>query len=180
MPRPFPLAPDYMVYPDGSVTKDGVRIKGTVLNNGYVQYCFRLSKGVYKKHSVHRVVAITFMGEQSFFGAQVAHIDGNKQNNHIRNLYWATRSQNEKDKIRHGRTISGDRHWTKKKPWNVLKGEQVAVSKITEAIVLEIRRSNDSHRVLARRYGISKTNVRDVKRRHIWKHVTDSSEVVNE
>ena len=48
-----------------------------------------------KTHLVHRLVAITWLANTWFEGAEVNHRDGNKRNNHISNLEWVTHQQNE-------------------------------------------------------------------------------------
>lgn len=61
---------------------------------GYHQV--KLSKGEHSKtynKTVHRLVATTFYGENDP-SLQVNHIDGNKLNNHIKNLEFVTGSEN--------------------------------------------------------------------------------------
>ena len=53
--------------------------------------------GKQKIHSVHRLAGLAFLanpGEKEI----VDHIDGDKTNDHINNLRWATKSQNEQNK----------------------------------------------------------------------------------
>ena len=47
-----------------------------------------------KFHTIHRLVAITFIKNNDIENV-VNHIDGNKKNNHADNLEWVTRSQNQ-------------------------------------------------------------------------------------
>jgi hypothetical protein len=48
---------------------------------------------------VHLLVALTFLGPRPE-GMVIAHGDGNQRNNSIRNLRYATRKENEADKVR--------------------------------------------------------------------------------
>jgi len=85
---------------------------------GYVLKC-RLDKHGYPRYQLckqqnywtvkaHRLVAIAFLGPPPFPGAQVAHFDGNKQNNSISNLRWATQLENAADNKRLG--VAGGAH----------------------------------------------------------------------
>lgn len=69
-------------------------IMATHINNaGYVSV--NLCKGnKYTSYDIHRLVAIAFLSNPDKL-PEVNHIDENKQNNHIGNLEWVTKQQNE-------------------------------------------------------------------------------------
>lgn len=58
---------------------------------------------------VHRLVAEAFFGPCPE-GMQVAHNDGNVENNHARNLRYATPKENSADKRRHNTLLRGELH----------------------------------------------------------------------
>jgi hypothetical protein len=73
-----------------------------------------------------------------------------------RHLRWATRSENVNDMFRDG---------------TVCRGERRPHSKLTESLVLEIRRRvalGEKSVPLAHEYGVSETTVRDIARRRRW------------
>jgi hypothetical protein len=79
----------------------GYILKSRLTWDGYVQY--GLCKHQRYWHvKAHRLVAVSFLGLPPFSGAHVAHGDGDKTNNHVSNLRWATPIENEADKRRHG------------------------------------------------------------------------------
>lgn len=53
------------------------------------------------------------------------------------------------------------------------KGERNTFAKLTDAQALEIYNSSDSTAVLALRYGLTAPSVRNIKRRHTWRHIHD-------
>lgn len=63
-----------------------------------------------KTFRLNRLVLKTFVGSPPFDGAESAHIDGDKENNRLANLYWATPAENVKDRQRHGGYRSGFDH----------------------------------------------------------------------
>lgn len=54
------------------------------------------------KRLMHRLVAEAFIGPQPVDRPEVAHRDGNNQNNAARNLRYSTHAENEADKKLHG------------------------------------------------------------------------------
>lgn len=69
-------------------------------NRGYLQVCLT-KDGKSKTYTVHRLVAKAFIPNLKN-KKQVNHIDGNKENNNIDNLEWATSSENNKHAFRTG------------------------------------------------------------------------------
>lgn len=59
-----------------------------------------------KNFTVHGLVALAFLGIRPD-GFQVAHGDGNGQNNNLENLSYKTPKENSADKIRHGTVAVG-------------------------------------------------------------------------
>lgn len=57
--------------------------------------------GTKHRHSVHRLIATTFLGPLPH-GMHTCHTDGDKTNNRVANLYYGTISENTHDRVRHG------------------------------------------------------------------------------
>lgn len=76
-------------------------------------------------------------------------------------LFLGSQRDNIQDMLNKGRNNTA----------NNLKGEDCKHAKLTEKQVMEIRRSEDSLRIVADQYGISKATASNIRRRNIWKHV---------
>jgi hypothetical protein len=124
---------------------------------GYVHAV--LQNGKKTKHmSVHRLVCISFLPNPCN-KEQVNHIDGNKENNHISNLEWATRSENERHAHQIGLKYS--------------KGESHSQSKLTESDVFEIRKLKGVYTGLhvANMFNVSMGLIYNIWAGRLWKHV---------
>jgi hypothetical protein len=149
--------PEYEVSSWGNVRRgDDLLQQGDV--HGYRNV--NLSKGETRKtFRVHRLVAEAFLGPAPFDGAMVAHNDGNKTNNRISNLRWASALENQADSIRHGT-----------RP----KGSEVKLSKLTESAIPEIRKraeAGERYASIAKDYGVSVSTISLIKKGRIWGHV---------
>jgi HNH endonuclease/NUMOD4 motif len=87
-----------------------VRRKGRVLRpyvsgSGYLILRLGSDSGL---AYVHQLVLLAFVGPRPA-GCQAAHDDGNRLNNVVANLRWATASENNIDKRRHGTSSLGAR-----------------------------------------------------------------------
>ena len=146
---------DVFSYP--KKTRKGIR--KLLLNNhkqGYllVDLC---KDGKVKKYSVHRLVANAFI-ENIENKEQVNHINGNKQDNRLENLEWATRSENQKHSIKTGLRSA--------------KGEKNSQSKLTEIEVLKILNDKRIYKEISKDFKISIYTISDIKRGHTWNHIT--------
>lgn len=109
----MPLGHGVKVFPEKIMSK--VKTK-----TGYERV--KLSNNGSKKLvSVHRLVAMAFLPNPEN-KATVNHKDGNKSNNHVDNLEWATTQENEKHAVDNGLKCSGGKHKFAKKVIHITTG----------------------------------------------------------
>ena len=132
----------------------GERISKT----GYVNMSLRQKNSPAKQHTLHRLVAIAFIPNPEN-KPQVNHIDGDKQNNCVENLEWATCSENIKHAFKLGLRDS--------------KGAKNSQSKLTKEDVLWMRENKGKvlQKDMAKRFGVSSKYVSDVICGIYWKHI---------
>jgi hypothetical protein len=100
--------PGYWIYEDGRVWSDsklpanscGKFLMQSLDKDGYVRYKLYVD-GTYCRKFAHRLVLEAFVGPCPE-GMECRHLDGNPQNNHVSNLCWGTKEENQADKRRHG------------------------------------------------------------------------------
>jgi hypothetical protein len=109
--------------------------------------------------SIHRLVAIAFIGEPPSPHHQVAHWDGDRQNNRVENLRWALPVENNADRLRHG-------------TWHVRSWN----SKLTELDVERIRElaaSGILQERLAEQFGVQSAHISKIVRGLKWRQHHD-------
>lgn len=131
---------------------------------GYLQVCVSLGSRKNKKiFRVHKAVAETFIPNPEN-KVTVNHIDGNKQNNVVDNLEWATYSENTQHAARIGLI-------------NHAQGTDSTSSKLSSDDVVYIREhyiSGDSTygtRALGRRFNVNHETIRDVIHNNTYKNI---------
>jgi len=100
----------------------------------------------------HRLSYIAYHGEIPDDSAVCHHCDVRSCVNPD-HLYLGSAAENSADMVRRGRSNKGERHWC---------------SKLTEDDVAAIRASDDSHRVLARRFAVSHGTIGHIKAGTTW------------
>lgn len=125
--------------------------------NGYL-YANLSKQNKSKRHSIHRLVTIGFLGPPPTIKHEVRHLDGNRHNNIITNLAWGTRKENAQDMVKHGRAGS-------------CFGEKSGKSKLTESQVLLILSSSKSSEELAKQFSVVSATISDVINNKTWKHI---------
>lgn len=106
--------------------------------------------GAKKRWRVHRLVCEAFNGPSS--GDQVAHLDGDPNNNAAPNLSWASASENNRHKSLHGTHP---------------RGERASRARLSNDDVLSIRErmaAGESSRDLSAEFGIHRTYVCQIAR----------------
>lgn len=166
--RSVPGFPAYEVSEKGDIRRvHGFRQyhRGYVLNPKRNRFGY-LSLHLYRDGQsaelfVHRIVALAFQGPQPSASHEVAHGDGDKVNNHWRNLRWATRSQNCQDKRELGELPD-------------IRGEKHPQARLTESVVLAMRaRRKDGafFREIANEFGVPKLTAYDAITGATWGHI---------
>lgn len=132
--------------------------KGRVLTpyiNSAGYFSIRLGKAY--PTMVHTLVALTFIGERPE-NYQICHYDNNKLNNAPSNLRYATPTENQGDRKRHGTALSGE-------------GVKHLV-KLTDLKVLDIRANHAEGRLaLAKRHGVCTGTIGNILNGRSWKHL---------
>lgn len=98
-----------------------------------------------------RIVCERIHGPAPSQSMDAAHSCGNRACVNWRHLRWATRRENEADKISHGRTKRGQ------------------ASKLSPPDILAIRQSAESSYSLAPKFGVAASAIRAVRNRRNWR-----------
>ena len=112
--------------------------------------------GKQEVRQIHRMVAEAFLGEPPADKPWALHGTNGVSDNSVSNLYWGDQERNEKDKIRDGTLLHGE-----KAPW----------AKLTESDVKAIRADTRPHKEIAADYPIGRAAVGAIKRRQTWSHL---------
>ena len=149
----------YVVFKSGDVFNlHGVKMVGMIDRCGYREL---ILNG--KNHRVHRLVAEAFIPNPNNLQC-VNHIDGNKQNNSVKNLEWCTHSENMIHAYQTG--LEQPRC-----------GEQHHAHKLTEDAVkyikqLYVKRDKEFGAVaLAKKFNVDRTTIHDIVRGKTWGEV---------
>lgn len=127
---------------------------------GYLTVVLYL-KGKAKEFKIHRLVAMHFIPNPEN-KPEVNHKDGNKENNYIGNLEWATTKENINHAVKHN--LISDR-----------KGQDHNNAKLDDSAVLEIierLKLKEKPAAIARKFGVSRVTISNIKWGKSWTHLT--------
>jgi hypothetical protein len=134
------------------------------LTGGYLKTMIKNDSGYFKTIAIHRIIALVFLGDKPSKLHEVNHIDGNKQNNSVKNLEYVTHKENVIHAFKNN--LVGTR-----------EGSKNSFSKLTEKQVIEIRNHAAANgrfygnKELAEKYGVSCDLIQRIVNRRMWKHI---------
>lgn len=112
---------------------------------------------------VHKLVAQHFIKKESEDQIFVIHLDYDKKNNELKNLQWATKREKELHQF-------NNPNWEK-----VLEKRKRNIGKLTPGKVKIIKRQLENKRtrisMIAKRFGVSDTQIHRIKSGENWAHV---------
>ena len=147
------------------------KVKGRILKSIIGSKGYRkvmLSKdNIRKTYNIHSIVANAFYGKRPE-NLDVAHLDGNKLNNHYLNLRYVTRKENNSHKRLHGTVPYGKRNGKHTCPESIKYGYEHHMSKLNKQQVDYILSSNMPSRKLGKLLNVSKTTILKVKNKKTY------------
>jgi hypothetical protein len=125
-------------------------------SNGYytVTLC---NKSINKTFYVHRLIAETFL-PNSLNKSTINHIDGNKINNDLSNLEWATQAENNRHAFKTGLSNVGEEHGSAKLTERDAKRIKYEYPHLTQTEIAKI-------------YGVSHDTVSLIRLGKRWSHI---------
>lgn len=143
--------PNYSVSDFGAVIRNKTG-KVLSLSKNVHGYCV-VSLGYGNTRLVHRLVAEEFLNNSNPLRVEVAHNNGIPDDNRVSNLRWATKAENQLDRIAHG---------------THMRGERAAYAKFSNKEAAELRKvicsSSNSNVEIARIYGVSHETIRSLRK----------------
>ena len=109
--------------PHVSEPRERTLVKST--QTAYMLVTLTEETGKLVSKQVHALVAVTYLPPRLPGQTDIRHLDGTRDNNHISNLVFGTRKENQDDRITHGTSNRGSAH---------------GMSRLTQEQVLEILR----------------------------------------
>lgn len=152
---------NYTYKKDGTILKNGIALNAWKDRHGY-----SICKINGNNYRVHRLIAQWYLPFDERFCETVNHKDGNKNNNNIENLEWATFSENAK-------------HAWKNNLCKPCRGEDHGKAKLTSKQVEWILKQDKPGKngrggfpstVIAKMFNVNPVTIRRIRNGESWKH----------
>ncbi len=148
---------EYFVSEDGNVFRNGKQLKPKIDKDGYkIVAVWKNNKPQYFR--IHRMVGELYIPNMEN-KEEINHWDGNKFNNHVNNLRWATSLEN----IQHKLTIL-----------NIGYGETSSNHILKESDILEIKKlyqNKLTQKEIAKKYNVSRSCIWGILNNKTWKKI---------
>lgn len=89
-------------------------------------------------------------------------------------LFLGTNGDNILDRVKKGRSVKGDDHWTHRRPEQTTKGQRHGQSKLTDADVVTIRTQHMqgvTRKAIAEQFQVTIATIGLIVTRKTWKHL---------
>lgn len=129
-------------------------------SKGYLRKSILYMNGIIVHESIHRLVAKTYIPNPEN-KPQVNHINGNKLDNRVENLEWATNEEN----AYHAATTMTRKH---------NKGENLHSNRLSEETVTLIAqriKTGETLRQIAKEFNVAPTTITELKAGRSWRHL---------
>lgn len=132
-------------------------LKGNKLQRGLISANIKLTEGRNAALFIHKLVGIHFVEKTDEEQKYVVHINGDRENNHYKNLKWIT--QKELGVL-----------FSKKGTYRGNSTKKMTESKV-RLLRKRIKAGKTKRKILARNFGISTTQLRRIETGENWGHV---------
>ena len=164
MLKTIPEFENYAVTKDGQVwsKRKYIWLKPSNNGQGYLQVIL-CKRGKMFSRKVHTLVLISYVSLRPG-GMECRHLNGNKRNNNLYNLCWGTRSDNQKDSVKHGTHRHGN-------PCGEQQGRAKLIESDVRMIIYMYRTGEFTQQEIANTYKISQVQITNIINRKRWKHI---------
>ncbi len=136
-------------------------LKGTYVNQGFLTLKIRWVGNTSNTICIHIFTAEKFVTKPSELHKHVIHIDGNKKNNHYKNLKWLTKKENVQFRKERGDFD----HFIKNTPSAKLTESKVRILKKF------LKQGKTKKKILAKQFGISTMQINKIASGENWGYV---------
>jgi len=177
--RVIPSVSDYEASEGGQIrrrapgrfqTSNSALVQHPGNKKGYLKVALWIDGRVVQRW-VNRLVCEAFHGAPPTSRHQAAHGNGNNQNNHQRNLRWATRAENYADSIRHGTSKRGEGNSSNRLTEAQVREIRARVMELPTSSGRRCRIKKGALDPVAAKYGVSAHCIRSIVGYRTWRHI---------